>query len=139
MIEDLRAEPSAADLTGWNARGGNQPGSESGSDALGARPRRAAPVRFGSVRRQSKANDRAHYPLFIPPCRRGGTALHDSATIYVCLLSLFSVRSVPETLAPRPYVIPLVPCDKFAPIRGLQAPYSSIDFGTLPRSSRLEI
>lgn len=50
MIEDLRAEPSAADLTGWNARGGNQPGSESGSDALGARLRRAAPRRAGSVR-----------------------------------------------------------------------------------------
>lgn len=33
VIEDLRAKPSAADLTGWNARGGNQPGSESGSNA----------------------------------------------------------------------------------------------------------
>jgi hypothetical protein len=32
--EDRRALPSAADSTRWNARGGNQPGSESGSERL---------------------------------------------------------------------------------------------------------
>lgn len=89
VIEDLRAEPSAADLTGWNARGGNQPGSESGSDARCSAGSKAIQGKRPHTTRSS----------FLRAVEASPRLLQ---SMYVYYPSSLRWRSVLRTQAPRP-------------------------------------